>query len=81
MKDVLLDLKDLDEELALEAKSERSIRRAESSLESQQTLIADSELTKGQTSKAINTATAQTASSAEYIGSEITKHNSVSLFS
>ncbi len=73
MKDVLLDLKELRDELALEAKLERSVRPV-SNIENQQTLIADGEITKGLRTQATSTASAQTASSAEYLVSEIKNH-------
>jgi serine/threonine-protein kinase len=75
MKDVLLDLKELRDELALEAKLERSIRPASNSAaEHQQTLIAEAEISRGQSVQATSAASAQTTSSAEYIVSEIKNH-------
>jgi len=74
MKDVLLDLRELRDELALEAKLERSIRPATSNIENQQTLIADGEITKEQSALATHATSAQTTSSAEYLVSEIKNH-------
>jgi serine/threonine-protein kinase len=75
MKDVLLDLKELRDELALEAKLERSIGPASrSTVENQQTLISEAEITKGQSAQATSAASVQTTSSAEYLVSEIKKH-------
>ena len=73
MRDVLLDLKELREELALEAKLERSIRPV-SNVENQQTLISKSDITRGQSAQATGAASAQTTSSAEYLVSEIKNH-------
>jgi serine/threonine-protein kinase len=73
MKDLLLDLKELRDELALEAKLERSIRPV-SNVENQQTLISEAEITRGQSVQATSAASAQTASSAEYLVSEIKNH-------
>jgi serine/threonine-protein kinase len=73
MKDVLLDLKELSDELALEAKLERSIRPV-SNVENQQTLISEAEITRGQSVQATCAASAQTASSADYKVSEIKNH-------
>ena len=74
MKDVLLDLKELRDELVVEAKLERSMRPTSQSSENQQTLIVDGELTHEQTAQATNAATAQTTSSAEYLIGEIRQH-------
>jgi serine/threonine-protein kinase len=73
MKDVLLDLKELRDELALEAKLERSIRPA-SGIENQQTLIAEGGITQGAGQQTRSAAPAQTRSSAEYLVSEIKQH-------
>ncbi|HYV04259.1 MAG TPA: protein kinase [Blastocatellia bacterium] len=73
MKDVLLDLKELRDELAMEAKLERSIRPV-SHIENQQTLIAEAEITKQPATRATDTPNAQTTSSAEYLVSEIKQH-------
>jgi serine/threonine-protein kinase len=74
MKDLLLDLKELRDELALEAKLERSIRPVTSHIENQQSLIAETEITKSQAAQATSAANAQTTSSAEYLVSEIRQH-------
>ncbi len=74
MKDVLLDLKELRDELALEAKLERSIRPATSTIENQQTLIAEGGITQNQSGQATIGASAPTTSSAEYLVSEIRQH-------
>jgi TolB-like protein len=73
MRDVLLDLRELRDELALEAKLERSVRPATSNVENQQTLIAEGRKTR---EAAIQTvaASAQTKSSAEYIVGEVKQH-------
>jgi TolB-like protein/Tfp pilus assembly protein PilF len=73
MKDVLLDVKELRDELALEAKLERSIRPASNS-ENQPTLIAEGGITQegGQPTKSV--VTVPTTSSAEYLVSEIRQH-------
>ncbi len=73
MKDVLLDLKELRDELALEARLERFIRPV-SNIENQQTPIADGERTKARSAQATSPASAQPASSAEYIVSKIKNH-------
>jgi serine/threonine-protein kinase len=74
MKDALLDLKELRDELALEAKLERSIRPATSNINNQQTLIVEGEITKDRAAQATSAASAQTTSSAEYLVSEIRQH-------
>ncbi len=74
MKDVLLDLKELRDELAVEAKLERSLRPTNSNAENQQTLIADGGITQNQSAQATSAATAQPTSSAEYLVSEIKNH-------
>ncbi|HET8677088.1 MAG TPA: FlgO family outer membrane protein [Blastocatellia bacterium] len=66
MKDVLLDLRELRDELALEAKLDRSIRPAASKIDSHQTSVVGAEITKSQG--------AQSTSSAEYLVSEIRQH-------
>jgi serine/threonine-protein kinase len=73
MKGLLADLKELRDELALEAKLERSIRPA-SIVESQVTLIADGEKTKDQSVQPTDAATVQTTSSAEYLVSQLQRH-------
>ena len=73
MKDVLLDLRELRDELALEAKLERSIRPV-SKIENQQTLIAEGEITQKGGQQTRSAATVQTTSSAEYLISEIKQH-------
>ena len=74
MKDVLLDLKELRDELALEAKLEHSIRPATSSSENQQTWIAAGGITKDATRQATSGTSAPNTSSAEYLVSEIRNH-------
>ena len=71
MKDVLLDLRELHDELALEAKLERSIRPATSNIENQPTLIAEGGITQEAAEPVTQTATVRTTSSAEYLVSEI----------
>jgi serine/threonine protein kinase/tetratricopeptide (TPR) repeat protein len=73
MKDVLLDLKELREELAVEAKLERSIRPV-SRIENQQTLIAEGEITKQPAAQTSTATINQTTLSAEYLVSEIKQH-------
>jgi TolB-like protein/Flp pilus assembly protein TadD len=73
MKDVLLDVKELRDELALEAKLERSIRPASNS-ENQPTLIAEGEVTQEAGRQTQAAARPPTASSAEYLVSEIRQH-------
>jgi serine/threonine-protein kinase len=70
MKDALLDLRELRDELAVEAKLARSIRPV-SKIENQQTLIAEGETTREAVQQTRLAATVQTTSSAEYIISEI----------
>ncbi len=67
MKDVLLDLRELRDDLALEAKLERSIRP----VGNQRTMIAQGEITA---EGAIQTRPAPTTSSAEYLVNEIRQH-------
>src|SRR5215216_7454212 len=74
MKDVLLDLKELRDEMALEAKLERSIRPATSNINNQQTLIVEGEITRDRAAQATNATSAQPTSSAEYLVSEIRQH-------
>jgi serine/threonine-protein kinase len=75
MKGLLADLKELRDEIALEAKLERSIRPANSGgRENQQTLLAEGEVTKDQSVQATGAARAQTTSSAEFLVSEIKQH-------
>ena len=75
MKDVLLDLKELRDELALATKLERSIRPANNSaVENQRTLIADAEITQDQSAQLTGEAPVQTTSSAEYLVGEIRQH-------
>ncbi len=76
MKGLLADLKELRDELALEAKLERSSRSANISvLENQPTRIVKSEGTKDRMARGTSTATGKTTSStAEYLISEITNH-------
>ncbi|HEY7913094.1 MAG TPA: protein kinase [Blastocatellia bacterium] len=75
MKGLLADLKELREELALEAKLERSIRPAGGSTgDNLQTLTAEGVITRGQNLQAPSAARAQTTSSAEYLISEIKQH-------
>jgi serine/threonine protein kinase/Tfp pilus assembly protein PilF len=73
MKDVLLDLRELRDELALEAKLERSIRPV-SNVENQRTLIADGEVTRDAAIPTRSAATVPTTSSAEYLVSQIQQH-------
>jgi serine/threonine-protein kinase len=73
MKDMLLDLRELRDEMALEAKLERSIRPV-SHIENQPTLLAEGSRTIDQASQATNPASAQTTSSAEYIVSQVQQH-------
>ena len=73
IKDLLLDLKELRDELALEAKLERSIRPATSNIDNQRTLIAEGVIT-GEAAPQTGAARAQTTSSAEYLVSEINQH-------
>ena len=73
MKDVLLDLKELRDELALEAKLERSIRPV-SNIENQPALIAEPAITREAGRQTESAATVQTTSSAEYLVSEIKQH-------
>ncbi|HET8674982.1 MAG TPA: serine/threonine-protein kinase, partial [Blastocatellia bacterium] len=81
MKDVLLDLRELRDELALEAKLERSIRPTSSNAENRQTLIADADITNDQRAKATRAAPVQTTSSAEYLVSQIQQHKRGAVFS
>jgi serine/threonine-protein kinase len=74
IKDLLLDLRELRDELALEAKLERSIRPASPSGENHRTLIAEAEITRDQNAQATSAASARTTSSAEYLVSEIRQH-------
>ena len=74
MKGLLADLKELRDELALEAKLERSVRPTISNVENRQTLIADGEKTKDLKAEATDAATVQTASSAEYLVSQLQHH-------
>jgi eukaryotic-like serine/threonine-protein kinase len=73
MKDALLDLRELRDELALEAKLERSIQRV-SSIENQQTIITEGDITRNQSGQVTTSAGARTTSSAEYLVSEIRQH-------
>ena len=73
MRDVLLDLRELRDELALEAKLERSIRPT-SNIDHQQTQIAEAEITRDQPPPPTIAATPQRTSSAEYLVSEIKNH-------
>jgi serine/threonine-protein kinase len=73
MRDLLLDLKELRDELALEAKLERSIRPASCSAEGQQTSLAEGEITKKPRTRT-SAASVQTTSSAEYLVSQIQQH-------
>ena len=73
MKDALLDLRELRDELALEAKLERSIQRV-SSIENQQTMITEGSTTRNQSGQLTTAASVQTTSSAEYLVSEIRDH-------
>jgi len=73
MKDVLLDLRELRDELVLEAKLERSIRPV-SSADNQHTLIVDAEVTKEAAIPTRSAVTAQTTSSAEYLVGQIQQH-------
>jgi serine/threonine-protein kinase len=67
MKDVLLDLRELRDELVIEAKLERSLRPA-SNIENQPTLIADGEKTREEAVQQTNSASpAQPTSSAGYL--------------
>lgn len=74
MKDLLLDLKELRDELALEAKLERSVRPETSKATSHATLLAEAEITQEAAAQPTTAATAQTTSSAEYLVSEVGKH-------
>jgi serine/threonine protein kinase/DNA-binding NarL/FixJ family response regulator len=75
MKGLLADLKELRDELALEAKLERSSRSANISVsENQPTRIVKSEGSKNQGAQATSTATGKTISSSEYLISEIKNH-------
>jgi hypothetical protein len=73
MKDVVLDLRELRDELALEAKLERSIRPL-SNIGNQPTLIAEGGITQEAGHQTKSAAVAPTTSSAEYIVSEIKQH-------
>jgi serine/threonine protein kinase/CheY-like chemotaxis protein len=72
MKGLLADLKELRDELALEAKLERSSRIAVS--ENQPTRIVKGDGSKNQRAQATSTTTGKTMSSAEYVISEIKNH-------
>jgi serine/threonine-protein kinase len=74
MKDLVLDLKELREELALEAKLERSIRPAGGSAENQRTVTADGERTRDAGLRTSGGSTVLTTSSAEYLVSQIQQH-------
>jgi serine/threonine-protein kinase len=74
MKDVLLDLRELRDEILLEAKLERSIRPLTSSSENQPTIIAQGDLTKEAGGQATSAASPRTTSSAEYLVGEIKNH-------
>ncbi|MEP6742900.1 MAG: protein kinase [bacterium] len=75
MKGLLADLKELRDELALEAKLERSSRSANLSvLENQPTRIVKSDSSKHRVTPVTSTATGKTTSSAEYLISEIKNH-------
>ena len=56
MKDLLLDLKELRDELALEAKMERSVSSERISATANKTLIAEKEITTGQSAQHTNSA-------------------------
>lgn len=73
MKDVSLDLRELRDELAVEAKLERSIDRV-SNIESQRTMIAEGGITQHQSGQVNTAGGRQTTSSAEYLVSEIRQH-------
>ena len=72
MKDVLLDLKELRDELALEAKLGRSLRPA-SDNENQKMLIASGKMMGGAAQTA-GAASARTTSGAEYLAAHIRRH-------
>ncbi len=76
MKGLLADLKELRDELSLEAKLERSSRSAiNSALENQPTRIVKSDSTKHRMAQTTSTATGKTTSSAaDYLISEIKRH-------
>ena len=74
MKDLLLDLKELRDELALEEKLERSIRPVSGSAEDRRTLVADAEITREAGIRTSGAATVQSTSSAEYLVGQIQRH-------
>ena len=74
MRDFLLDLKELRDELALEAKLERSIRPTGGSAENQRTIIADADITGDVGRRTSGASMVQTTSSAEYLVSQIQQH-------
>jgi len=74
IKDVMLDLRELRDDLAMEARLERSIRPATSRIENQQPVIAEGETTENQIAQATNGASTSTRSSAEYLAGEIKRH-------
>ena len=74
MKDLLLDLKELRDELALEEKLERSIRPVSGRTENRRTLIVDAEVTREPGIRNSSAATVQTTSSAEYLVGQIQRH-------
>jgi serine/threonine-protein kinase len=74
MRDLLLDLRELRDELALEAKLERSIRPTDVSSENQRTLVADAEITRDAGLRTSGAPILQTTSSAEYLLSQIQQH-------
>jgi serine/threonine protein kinase/DNA-binding NarL/FixJ family response regulator len=75
MKELLADLKELRDEMALKAKLERYIRPAnESAAEDQPTWIGRGGVTIKQGEQKTGAATAKTVSSAEYLFSEIKNH-------
>jgi serine/threonine-protein kinase len=74
MKDLLLDLKELRDELALEEKLERSTRPVSGSAEDRRTLIADAEITKEAGMRTSGAATVHSTSSAEYLAGQIQRH-------
>jgi TolB-like protein/Tfp pilus assembly protein PilF len=74
MKDLLLDLKELRDELALEEKLERSIRPVSGIGEDRRTLLADAEITREAGIRTKSDAVVHSTSSAEYLVGQIQRH-------